>query len=484
MRKQQKQSKVRLAVAIIAGYLLVLVVATLIVDGRHHEMRLCGDQEVTVEYGSVYEDPGAEVISTGRVFGALRQAERVPAENAVDTYTPGSYTLEYVATVKGEQQRLTRRVTVVDSQPPVIELVYDEEAEPASWMRGYVEPGYTATDNRDGDLTAQVVVTKLDDSVVYTVSDSSGNETIAERKLAYSISAPEIVLNGGDEVEVYAAMTFTDPGYQAVDSLGNDLTEYVTVSGSVRPYKTGDYELTYTIKNEQGDTVTKKRTVKIVAAPRVETVKPEQKTIYLTFDDGPGPYTDQLLDVLAKYGVKATFFVTGAYPDYYDCIGRAYEEGHSIGVHTFTHNYRQVYASEQAFFDDFNAAEDLIFEQTGSYTKLFRFPGGSSNTVSSFNPGIMGRLATYMRDMGYYYFDWNVSSGDAGATTSTSGVYDNVISGRRQVPEGDPLVVLQHDIKDFSVAAVENIIVWGLNNGYQFLPLDESSYGARHGITN
>ena len=103
-----------------------------------------------------------------------------------------------------------------------------------------------------------------------------------------------------------------------------------------------------------------------------------------------------------------------------------------------------------------------------------------ANTVSRFNPGIMSRLTRSMTDMGYTYFDWNVSSGDAGETTSTDQVYLNVVNGCRF----DYNVVLQHDIKGFSVDAVERIIIWGLNNGFQFLPLEPGSYNAHHGVNN
>ena len=218
-----------------------------------------------------------------------------------------------------------------------------------------------------------------------------------------------------------------------------------------------------------------------MAAERPEVKKPDKKTIYLTFDDGPGPYTEQLLDILSEYGAKATFFVTGTDTRYSDMIGRAYREGHSIGVHTYTHDYNSIYSSEQAFFDDFNAVEQLIYEQTGSYTSLFRFPGGSSNTVSGFNPGIMSRLSRALDDMGYRYFDWNVSSGDAGSTTVSSEVSENVING---CTGRKASVVLQHDIKDYSVAAVEDIIIWGLNNGYSFKALDMTSPDAHHGLNN
>ena len=208
---------------------------------------------------------------------------------------------------------------------------------------------------------------------------------------------------------------------------------------------------------------------------------PDTPTIYLTFDDGPGPYTAALLDVLGRYNVKATFFVTCLNPDYEDMIGRAYREGHSIGVHSASHNYYAIYQSEEAFFEDFILAEEMIFRQTGSYTRLFRFPGGSSNTVSRYNPGIMSRLAETMTAMGYQYFDWNVSSGDAGETTRTNTVYQNIVDG---CSTHRASVVLQHDIKDFSVNAVERVILWGLNNGYVFRSLDLSSPSAHHAIAN
>ena len=185
--------------------------------------------------------------------------------------------------------------------------------------------------------------------------------------------------------------------------------------------------------------------------------------------------------MLARYNVKATFFVTALNSDYEDMIGRAYNEGHSIAVHTYSHDYRKIYASEKAFFDDFNAMEDVIYRQTGQYTKLCRFPGGSSNTVSAFNPGIMSRLVTIMNNLGYCYFDWNVSSGDAGETNSTRDIIYNIEAGCSQNVLN---VVLQHDIKDYSVNAVEEVIIWGLNNGYTFRALEENSWGSHHSLFN
>ena len=252
------------------------------------------------------------------------------------------------------------------------------------------------------------------------------------------------------------------------------------MEGSVTPYRLGEYELTYSLSNGE-ETVSVTRTVEVEPVELPPVVQPDEKTIYLTFDDGPGPYTDALLDVLAAYDVKATFFVTQEYPDYEDCIGRAFREGHSIGVHTSSHNYYQIYASEQAYLDDFYTMQEIIYRQTGSYTQMFRFPGGSSNTVSNFNPGIISRLTGMMNSMGYQYYDWHVDSGDAVGTRTTAGVVANVTSG---CAERRTTVVLQHDVKDYSVAAVEQIIIWGRQNGFTFRALDLTSPTAHHRIAN
>lgn len=440
-----------------------------------------GETEMDAEYGQEFIDPCVEIRTSGS-FGLSESTELVESVERMPTDRIGKFRIHYLVVCNGEEMSFERYVNVVDTTPPEITVAYPENAEPGSWMKGTTEPDVHAYDLLDGDLSDKVKITHLDGKTIYSVSDSTGNEAVLETDPPAGSLPPEIVLTGGSDYTVAAAMDWVEPGWSVTDSDGADLSELVQVSGYVTSYKLGDYTLNYTLSNGRGDSTRVTRTVHVVAAERKEAVIPEQKTIYLTFDDGPGPYTDQLLDVLAKYNVKATFFVTGNYPDYYDCIRRAYEEGHTIAVHTYSHNYRQIYRGVQGYFDDFKACEELIYEYTGSYTKLFRFPGGSSNTVSSFNPGIMGLLATYMRDMGYYYFDWNVSSGDAQTVQiPTYQVYRNVINGCAQY---DTCVVLQHDVKDFSVYAVEDIIKWGLENGCQFLPLQEDSYGAHHWIYN
>ena len=476
------EKKRKAAIVVFTIYILLVILAVFVIDGRHPSFTVNGDKDMTLEVGEEYTELGAEATSVGRIFKNDGRPLEVSVTGDVDTSKVGEYKVVYHAKALFIPGSAVRRVSVVDTVAPVIELQHNAEQAAVSSMADYVEEGYTASDNYDGDITDKVERTVTDTGVIYTVSDSSGNETSVERIV---LGPPVLTLSGDTELELVASPRFEEPGYEAHDAQGNDLTDRVEVSGNIVPYKVGSYTLTYSVTNDRGEVTSVDRTVNVVAAGKPDSVKPDNpKTIYLTFDDGPGPYTAQLLDVLARYGVKATFFVTALNSDYEDMIGRAYNEGHSIAVHTYSHDYGKVYASEEAFFEDFNAMEDVIYEQTGEYTKLCRFPGGSSNTVSQFNPGVMSRLVDIMNNMGYKYFDWNVDSDDAGHTKTTNGIYTNVTEGCYAAAGYGYCLVLQHDVKDYSVAAIESIINWGLNNGYTFAALDMTSPTAHHGISN
>ena len=203
--------------------------------------------------------------------------------------------------------------------------------------------------------------------------------------------------------------------------------------------------------------------------------------MYLTFDDGPGPYTKKLLDILDKYGVKATFFVAGQKPAYHYMIGETYRRGHTIALHTYSHQY-SIYSSEDTYYADLKKIEDVCVEQTGVKPTIVRFPGGTSNTISrNYCKGIMTALTKSLSYHGYLYCDWNVSSGDAGGAKTKEEVANNVING---IKRNNVSIVLQHDISSFSVDAVETIITWGLANGYTFLPMDENAPMVHHPANN
>ena len=204
-------------------------------------------------------------------------------------------------------------------------------------------------------------------------------------------------------------------------------------------------------------------------------------TIYLTFDDGPGEHTDRLLDILKKYDVKATFFVTGRGDDV--TILREYQEGHTVALHTFSHDYAYIYSSVENYFNDLGKVAERVKNITGEDAKIIRFPGGASNTVSKKYDSkirIMSILTQEVLNRGYVYFDWNVDSDDAGRADTEDKVFVNVAA---HLKEGTN-VVLQHDIRSYSVDAVERIIEYGKANGYDFKALEEDSPIVRHGVNN
>ena len=281
---------------------------------------------------------------------------------------------------------------------------------------------------------------------------------------------PTVTLNGGELITIAIGSSFDDPGVEAYD----DRTEVEIFSeGEVDTNALGDYTIQYTVKDEHDNTTTVTRTVKVIEPTGV---------IYLTFDDGPGAHTARLLDILKKYGVKVTFFVTGFGDD--DLILREFKDGHTVALHSYTHDYSYVYSSIDNYFTDLKMVQDRVKSITGQTVTLIRFPGGSSNLVSTrYDSGsrIMSRLVEEVANRGFTYFDWNISSGDAGQTTDSDVVYENVVYALK---EGGSSVVLQHDVKDYSVDAVERIIQYGLEHGYVFAPLTADSFTAHHGVNN
>ena len=480
LAQRRRPGRAAAVVVIVLAGLLLITAAVLALDARHVQFYMSGGTEITVPRGEPYEEPGVRAAAVGRLTGESEEDLPVLVRGEVDTGTMGDYVLCYEASTMLCRYSAERIVHVVDRTAPEITLLHSEDYMP-SWLEGYREEGYIALDDVDGDLTDHVEIEDRGDSRVYTVTDAAGNRASAVRQLPYSIGRPTLRLNGAESLAIDASFTFLDPGFTCTDARGNDLSAYVRCEGEVDPAAAGEYTLRYGIENAVGERVEVTRTVTVRPLRNPDVVDPDGKLIYLSFDDGPGPYTDRLLDILAQYNVKASFFVTCLYPEYAACIGRAFREGHSIGVHSASHQYRRIYASEEAFLEDFEAVQALIREQTGQETRLFRFPGGSSNTVSRFNRGIMTRLSERMSEEGYVYFDWNVSSGDAGGTSSTEQVLQNIVDGcsARRVS-----VVLQHDVKEFSVAAVERVIIWGLTNGYSFAALDETTEPVRHRIAN
>lgn len=172
--------------------------------------------------------------------------------------------------------------------------------------------------------------------------------------------------------------------------------------------------------------------------------------VYLTFDDGPSVNTDEILDILKQYDVKATFFVNGRTQDIYlPMYRRIVEEGHTLGMHSYSHRYNEIYSSVEAFSGDMEKLQEFLYDTTGVWSRFYRFPGGSSNQVSRVP---MHELANYLEGENIYYLDWNVSCGDAtGKRLKPQQIADNVTD---YVSNYNTAVVLLHDAPD-KTATVE-----------------------------
>lgn len=164
-------------------------------------------------------------------------------------------------------------------------------------------------------------------------------------------------------------------------------------------------------------------------ANEVKSSIPNGKTAFLTFADGPSEVTEELLDVLDEYGVKATFFVTAQQKEYLDLIGEIAERGHTVGVHSYTHKYRDVYKSVESYLADFDAMYRLIEEQTGVAPQIFRFPGGS---VNAYNSGTYEELIAEMTRRGFVYFDWNATALDTDNYATVESIKTSLVNSTKQ----------------------------------------------------
>ena len=287
--------------------------------------------------------------------------------------------------------------------------------------------------------------------------------------------SPEITLKGSDNIKLYESSDYEEPGFIAFDNYDGDITKNVIVQNDIKE-EVGDYKITYIVEDSSGNKTMVTRNVKILDKEK------NIGTIYLTFDDGPSNNTSKILDILKQEDIKATFFLVNFNSSYNPVVKRIYDEGHSIGIHSYTHNYKLIYSSVNAYFDDLNKMNDKIKTITGSDTKLLRFPGGSSNTISSFNKGIMTTLVKEVTNAGYHYFDWNVDSSDAWSARNSNDVYNNVINNLKKGTN----IVLMHDLSsnEKTINILEKIIKDAKEKGYIFENITMNTKEIHHGINN
>ena len=411
------------------------------------------------------------------VFGDKKDV--VIDKKDLDTNKVGEYSITY----KYKNKEYPVSVNVVDTTPPVFnvkEITIENRVklDPKELVKNVKDASKTTVSFKEdynfdeiGDYEVEVVVSDIYDNstskntTVHVIKDNKGPEI-------KNISAIDVVVGG-------------DNGWEKDVIVKDDHDpnpKLILEKGDFNPNKEGKYFVTYKAIDRAGNVSIVKREVNVVKAIGT-TDESEEKIVYLTFDDGPSSNTKKILDILDKYDAKATFFVTGNNKQYNYLIKTAHDKGHTIGLHTYTHDYARVYKSKYSYFDDLNKLENMLKGILGYSPKYIRFPGGSSNTISSaYKKGIMTYLTKEVQNRGYQYYDWNCDSTDA---SGNNVAVSKLVKNATNCSENN-INILFHDTdaKDTTVEALPKIIKYYKDRGYKFKAIDDNSFAPHHRVNN
>lgn len=471
----QKKTLIILSV-IISLFIGAFIIYNLTINKNQTQLKIVGEKVIKHEVNTNYKDLGFDTLNNNEDL-----KKYVIVSSNVDYKKIGVYEVKYELKYENIHEIITRKVEVVDTTAPVMSINDFNEESNTMYVCPNTKPtlqsiGLKVIDNFDGDLTSKTNISFSNDSINIQVKDSSENVLIKDIKVVKEDkTAPTIELKGDYITLNSTGANFVDPGYSISDNCDNNKDLKVTVTNHVDTSKPGKYDVIYKVMDSNQNINTITRVVEVIK------LDPKNKVIYLTFDDGPSAHTKKLLDVLRKYNVKATFFVVNTKPEYDFNIKQAYLDGHSVALHTYSHRYNKIYANEDAYFNDLFKISNKVKDLTGHESKIIRFPGGGSNMISrDFNKGIMTRLSKEVGKRGYRYYDWNVDSMDTQVRNHRK-IARNIINGLK---DNKPNIVLQHDLYEYSVDAVERVIIHGLKNGYTFLPITDSTPEMHHGLNN
>ena len=366
----------------------------------------------------------------------------------------------------------TCKVSVKDTKAPELKVKaykadMKEDIQPESFVESVKD------DSKVSLSFKKKPIKDKEQTLTIIAKDEYGNTTMKEATLTLSKDTKKPVIHT-DTISVYVG---SKPNYKSYIEVTDNLDSKPTIkvdSSKVKTKKAGTYKLLVTATDRSGNKAKAKINV---------TVEEPSKVVYMTFDDGPSENTDKILKILKKYDAKATFFVTGNNQKYNKSIKKAADQGNTIALHTYTHDYANVYSSTTAYFEDLQKVSDMVKQITGKAPKYIRFPGGSSNTISAqYSQGIMSALDNMVHEKGYEYFDWNCSSGDAASNTvPTQDIVHNATSC-----DYEQIMILFHDSspKTTTVEALPEIIKSYKERGYVFKGICDDTPIFHHGVNN
>lgn len=386
----------------------------------------------------------------------------------INTNKIGNYEITYQL----KNYKKTCKVSVKDTKAPELKVkAYKADMKEDVQPESFVE---SVKDDSKVSLSFKKKPTKdKEQTLTIIAKDAYGNTTTKEATLTLvkDIEKPSIHT---DSISVYVG---SKPNYKSYIEVTDNLDSKPTIkvdSSKVKTKKTGTYKLSVTATDRSGNKAKAKINV---------TVEEPSKVVYMTFDDGPSENTDKILKILKKYDAKATFFVTGNNQKYNKSIKKAADQGNTIALHTYTHDYANVYSSTTAYFEDLQKVSDMVKQITGKAPKYIRFPGGSSNTISAqYSQGIMTKLDSLVHEKGYEYFDWNCSSGDAASNTVPA---QDIVRNATSC-DYEQIMILFHDSspKTTTVEALPEIIKSYKERGYVFKGISDDTPIFHHGVNN
>jgi len=409
--------------------------------------------------------------------------EDITVDNKVNNQKCGEYKIEY----KFYNKTQTLKIIVEDQTPPTFETInkkifLNETIDAKQLVKNIEDETKTVVYfyedyifNQEKTYTVEIVV-----------EDEYANKT---KKKAYILveakdqEAP--TLEGLTPLEINVDQK-VDLAKGVIKKDDHDTNPKLIIDdSSLNIKKAGEYIVLYTVKDQSGNQTVYQR--KVIVKSKYSNKEAKQdgiKTCYLTFDDGPSYNTPKVLDILDKYHIKATFFVTGTHSDSYQYIKEIDKRGHTIGLHTYSHDYEEIYTSLANYMKDLKKIQDLVKKQTGKEVHYMRFPGGSSNLVSKkYNVGIMKRLTKKVIDEGYQYYDWTCVNGDGENIKTVDGL---IKKAKEETGDLEDIMFLMHDgsSNDMTVKALPSIIEFLQNKGYEFKVIDETAPTFHHTVQN
>lgn len=399
----------------------------------------------------------------------------------IDKDTLGTYEVVYTI----DKDNYTIKVEIVDTKAPTfdvnnLDLDVGMKIEAANFVSNIVDDTKTTATFKEKYTFDKEGTQK----VIIIVKDEGGNTTEKQATLTLVKDQEKPTIEGIGEATVRKGGKFDyQTGVIAKDN--RDPEPKIEVDDSkVKLDTVGSYEAIYIVTDRAGNSTKVTRKITVVENKNIGSNEQSgEKVVYLTFDDGPSANTAKILDILDRYNAKATFFVTGRGQNYNYLIKDAHSRGHTIGLHTYSHDYATVYGSTTAYFNDLDQVGKMVEGLIGYTPKYIRFPGGASNTVSrKYTPGIMSTLTQEVINRGYQYYDWNAGTGDASGNNIpvASLISQGTSSGANNI------MILAHDTqaKSTTVEALPTIIEHYQKLGYRFAGIDDNTFAPHQKVNN